>query len=61
MSLVADQANAEGGESDFLSYLFFDHGYTGVLEQMGYEDARDREEALARFFLASVEEAASHA
>ncbi len=53
MSLAADQANAEGGESDFLSYLFFDHGYTGVLEQMGYEDARDQEEKLARFFLAS--------
>ena len=51
MSLVADQANAEEGESDFLSYLFFDHGYTGVLEQIGYEDARDREEELARFFL----------
>jgi len=53
MSLVADQVNAEGGESDFLSYLFFDHGYTGVLERMGYEDARDQEEVLARFFLAS--------
>lgn len=53
MSLVADQANAEGGESDFLSYLYFDHGYTGVLEQMGYEDARAQEETLARFFLSS--------
>ncbi|MFT5685868.1 MAG: NTE family protein [Myxococcota bacterium] len=51
MSLVADQANAEGGESDFLSYLFFDHEYTGVLERMGYEDARDQEEVLAQFFL----------
>ena len=54
MSLVADQANAESGESDFLSYLFFDHEYTGVLEQMGYEDARDQEETLARFFTDSL-------
>lgn len=53
MSLVADQANAEGGESDFLSYLYFDHGYTGVLERMGYEEAREQEEVLARFFLDS--------
>ena len=50
LSLVADQANAEGGESDFLSYLYFDRGFTAQIEDLGFEDAREREEDLAAFF-----------
>jgi len=49
LSKVADQAKSR--ESDFLSYLYFDREYTGVLEQMGFEEARDREEDLANFIL----------
>ena len=56
LSLVADKANAEEGESDFLSYLYFDRGYTGQLEALGFEDAKAREEELAAFLLDSIGE-----
>jgi len=36
-------------EADLLSYLLFDHHYTGALEALGYEDAARQEEDLARF------------
>ncbi|MCK6525900.1 hypothetical protein L6R49_31235, partial [Myxococcota bacterium] len=38
------------GEADTLSYLLFDRAYTAEVEQLGYEDARDQAEPLARFF-----------
>lgn len=46
---VADRVNAAGGESDLLSYLYFDRGFTGELEALGFADARRQEEALVRF------------
>lgn len=49
LNLVADNANT--GESDLLSYLLFDRHYTAEIEQLGFEDARRNEEALARFVL----------
>lgn len=49
LGMVADKANADEGESDFLSYLYFDRAFTGQLEALGYEDARRREEELAGF------------
>jgi NTE family protein len=49
LSLIADQANRAEGESDLLSFLYFDQEYTGTLEQLGFEDARDQEEALMAF------------
>jgi NTE family protein len=52
LSLLADPANV--GESDLLSYLLFDHAYTGAAEQLGFEDARRAEEVLARFITAEV-------
>lgn len=36
-------------EADLLSYLLFDHHYTGALEALGFEDARRQEEEIARF------------
>ncbi len=42
---------AEGAaESDFLSYLLFDGGYTGRLLEMGYRDAAAQREELVAFF-----------
>ena len=37
-------------ESDFLSYLLFDGGYTGRLLDLGYEDARAKHDKLVAFF-----------
>ena len=37
-----------GPDADLLSYIFFDRAYTGTLEQLGWEDARRQEEAIAR-------------
>lgn len=51
LSLVADQANRSEGESDLLSFLYFDRHYTGELEALGFEDAR-RQEAEVLAFLA---------
>lgn len=48
LSFIADRANR--GEADLLSYLYFDKAYTGLLERLGWEDARDREEELAALF-----------
>lgn len=48
IKLIADD---EESQADVLSYVMFDREYTGLLEQMGYEDGRAREEQLAAFFL----------
>lgn len=40
----------ESKESDFLSYLLFDGGYTGQLLDLGYEDARAKHDELVEFF-----------
>lgn len=37
-------------ESDFLSYLLFDGGYTGRLLDLGYEDAKAKHAKLVDFF-----------
>jgi NTE family protein len=36
-------------EADLLSYLLFDKSYTSLIEQLGFEDARYRQEEIARF------------
>jgi NTE family protein len=50
LGFMADRANA--GESDLLSFLFFDRAYTAALEDLGYQDASRREDELAQLFLA---------
>ncbi|UJR84437.1 patatin-like phospholipase family protein [Sandaracinus amylolyticus] len=40
----------EGSDADLVSYLLFDGHYARDLMRMGLEDARAREEELARFF-----------
>lgn len=45
LNFIADRAN--NAESDLLSYVYFDSAYTALLERLGWEDARDREEELA--------------
>ncbi|MEL6343876.1 MAG: patatin-like phospholipase family protein [Myxococcota bacterium] len=49
LSLVADQANQEDGESDLLSYLYFDRAFTAEIEQLGHEDAARLEDELLAF------------
>jgi NTE family protein len=51
LHLLADGANAPEGESDLLSYLYFDKSYTAPLEQLGWEDTARREEEVASFLL----------
>ena len=49
--LLSTIAAREGEEdADLLSYLLFDRTYTGELERLGWEDARDSEAELVRFF-----------
>ncbi len=52
LRLMARRAlDADGAhESDFLSYLLFDGGYTGQLIEMGYQDASERHDELVEFF-----------
>lgn len=38
------------GESDLLSYILFDGGYTGQLLDLGYNDAREMHDELVEFF-----------
>ena len=47
LNAVSDQ---DGEEADLLSYLLFDGAYTGQLERLGWEDARDRADELYAFF-----------
>lgn len=54
LNLMADRPNEEGGESDLLSYLYFDREFTGRIEAQGYEDARRMEAELIRFFTEPV-------
>ncbi len=53
LSTTADRANASDGESDLLSYLLFDKAFTAEVERIGFEDARDKEEAIAQFVLST--------
>ncbi len=43
-------AQESDGEADLLSYLLFDHAFTGALERLGWEDARRREDELVELF-----------
>lgn len=56
--LVADDVNSPSQESDLLSYLLFDRGFTERAEDLGYRDARAREEELVRFLAPDSAEAA---
>lgn len=49
--LLDRAAGSSGPDADLLSYIYFDREYTGALEQLGYEDARRQEEALARMLV----------
>jgi NTE family protein len=42
--------SSTGLEADLLSYLFFDAGFTGSLLELGWQDARAREDELVAFF-----------
>jgi len=44
------EQGCESGESDLLSHLLFDRSYTAEAEALGFNDAREREEDLARLF-----------
>lgn len=52
LATIGRRASESGGfrESDFLSYLLFDGGYTGPLLDLGYEDARAKHDELVQFF-----------
>lgn len=52
LRFLAGRALEAGGaqESDFLSYLLFDEGYTGQLYELGFRDAAARREELVEFF-----------
>lgn len=53
LRLLVGAAAAGGGtslEADLLSYLLFDREYTAPLLELGYADAKAREEDLASFF-----------
>lgn len=41
-------AGRTGPDADLLSYLYFDKAFTAAIEQLGFEDAKRQEEALAR-------------
>jgi NTE family protein len=50
--LAARNLSGDGphAESDLLSYLLFDGEFLAPLAELGYSDARNREEELCRFF-----------
>jgi NTE family protein len=49
LSLLHRAAGRDSGpDADLLSYIYFDRAYTGVLEDLGWQDARRQEEAIAR-------------
>jgi NTE family protein len=54
LNLMADSPNDAGGESDLLSYVYFDREFTGRIEAQGYEDARKMEAELVDFFTQPV-------
>ena len=54
LNLMADSPNDAGGESDLLSYVYFDREFTGRIEAQGYEDARQMEDELVSFFTEPV-------
>lgn len=49
LNLLVDRANEAGGESDLLSYLYFDREFTARIEAQGHADAKANEEQLVRF------------
>jgi NTE family protein len=56
LDTLADQVNTDQGESDLLAYLLFDRSFTGPAEALGFDDARGREEEIARFLLGDAVE-----
>jgi NTE family protein len=50
MFIRASDSGGQGREADLLSYLLFDRAFTMPLTELGYRDAEDQTDALARFF-----------
>ena len=51
LSLIARGLGSKDTESpDWLSMILFDSGYTSKLIEIGYQDAKNKHEKLARFF-----------
>lgn len=46
--LLDRASGSSGSDADLLSYIYFDREYTGAVERLGFEDARRREEEIAR-------------
>jgi len=50
MFIRASDSGGQIREADLLSYLLFDRAFTMPLTELGYRDAEDQTDALARFF-----------
>ena len=47
--ILEGAASNTGPDADLLSYVYFDRAFTSEVERVGYEDAKRREEDLARW------------
>jgi NTE family protein len=59
MLLHAISDGGDTGEADLLSYLLFDRSYTGIIEQLGHDDAVAQETEIIRFLERTIKEPCS--